>query len=126
MVKDGQLASAIRSIGAGGEPFSSAALRGHLGITTDDRRTFASFNDALRIYCKNNSHSLERVGKNRYRLLDCEPEVEARPRLRHVVIRITRTTSTPEPEPRAFSLRALAARLWLSLQRAIGGGAPAA
>jgi hypothetical protein len=108
MLTDTQLASAIRSLGATGEPFSSAALRAHLGMTTQDRRALTRFNDALRHYSKVNSHMLERVGKNRYRLLKCDPAVvdeEERPRLpRRVVIRITRTpvrvAAPAPPEPR--------------------------
>jgi hypothetical protein len=111
MLTDKQLASAIRSIGRSGEPFSSAALRAHLGMTTDDRRTLTSFNAALRTYCKANDHALERVGKNRYRLLEAVPDVDERTPLRRVVIRITRSPSAVEPEPRVFWLRALLAKL---------------
>lgn len=114
MVSDEQLASAIRSIGRSGEPFSSATLRAHLGMTTDDRRTFASFNDALRNYSKVNDHLLERVGKNRYRLLDPdpapEPEIDERP-LRQIVIRISYAAAEEEPEPQVFWLWAWLAKL---------------
>jgi hypothetical protein len=110
MVTDKQLASAVRSIGRSGEPFSSAALRAHLGMTTDDRRALTRFNAALRDYCKLNGHALERVGKNRYRLLESEPDVGERSPLRRVVIRITRTPVALGPEPRVFWLWALFAK----------------
>lgn len=118
MVTDKQLASAIRSVGSSGEPFSSAALRAHLGITTDDRRTLTSFNDALRAYSKAHRHTLERIGKNRYRLLECEPVIECEPEaeaprtLRRVVIRITREPAFVEPEPQVFWLWAWCAKLF--------------
>lgn len=118
MVSNEQLAGAIRSIGRSGEPFSSAALRAHLGMTTDDRRTLTRFNAALRTYSRINADTLERVGKNRYRLLESEPEDDLRPPLRRVVIRITRTPIDVEPEPRVFWLWALIARLGLPLRRA--------
>lgn len=121
MVTDSELARAIRAIGADGEPFSGAALRAHLGITTEDRRTLTHFNAVLRAYCKAHESSLEQVGKNRYRLLDaaldrdpeCEPEASEAPRLRRIVIRITRTPAEAEPEPRGW-LSAFFARLGLS------------
>jgi hypothetical protein len=123
MVTDKQLASAIRSIGGSGEPFSSAALRAHLGMTTEDRRTLTRFNAVLRAYCKVNGHTLERIGKNRYRLLESESDVgECRP-LRRVVIRITRTPLAVETEPRVFWLWAVFAKLGLLLQGTVGLGA---
>ena len=119
MVTDTELASAIRSIGATGEPFSSAMLRAHLGITTDDRRVLTHFNAVLRSYCSENGASLERLGKNRYRLVECEVddvvpeeddlEIEGPPRVRQIVIRITRVPA--EPEPRESWLGGLLARL---------------
>jgi hypothetical protein len=115
MVSDKQLASAIRTIGSSGEPFSSAALRTHLGMTTEDRRTLTRFNAALRDYCKLHDHTLERVGKNRYRLLEVVSQVDERPPLRRVVIRITRTSPAVEPEPRVFWLWALLAKLSAAL-----------
>ena len=114
MVTDEQLTSAIRSIGGSGEPFSSAALRAFLGISTEDRRALTRFNAALLAYSKR-SDSLERIGKNRYRLLESEPILEQPRALRRVVIRITRTPEVVEPEPRVFWLWALCAKLGLSI-----------
>lgn len=122
MVTDSELARAIRSIGADGEPFSSAVLRAHLGITTDDRRTHTHFNSVLRAYCKTHGNTLEQVGKNRYRLvdsdLDDEPDFDAEPdeprRLRRIVIRITRTPAEPEPDRHVSWWSALVTRLGLA------------
>jgi hypothetical protein len=87
-------------------------------MTTDDRRTLTRFNAALRTYSRSNAQTLERVGKNRYRLLESEPEVDERTPLRRVVIRITRTPLAVEPEPRVFWLWAWFAKLGLTLRRA--------
>lgn len=126
MVTDTELASAIRSVGATGEPFSGAMLRAHLGIATEDPRVLTHFNAVLRSYCSENADSLERVGKNRYRLRDCAaeegdadasaPEVDERPRVRRIVIRITRVPAEPEP-PESWL-----GGLFSTLSRAIGLG----
>ena len=123
MVNAEQLASAIRSIGGSGVPFSSAELRAHLGMTTEDRRTLTRFNAAVRSYCRDNEDMLERIGKNRYRLLEPLPELAERRPLRHVVIRITRTSAEAEPEPDVFWLWTLLSKLGLWWRRTIALGA---
>jgi hypothetical protein len=108
-----ELGDAVRAVGRGGEPFTSAAVRAHLGMTTEERRALTRFNDALRAYCKLRSDCLVQLGKNRYCLLESdEPEAEDdRPRRPlHLTIRITRPLTAEEPKPALSWLWALVAR----------------
>jgi hypothetical protein len=108
-----ELADAVRVVGRGGEPFTSAAVRAHLGMTTEERRALTRFNDALRAYCKVRGDCLVQLGKNRYCLLDSEEPQDEQPRRPlHVTIRITRMLVAEEPKPAVFGLWALVAR-WL-------------
>jgi hypothetical protein len=67
-----QLSDAVRQVGSSGKPFSSAAVRGCLGMTTQDRRTLTRFNNEFRAYQKASEGTLEMVSNNRYRLVAVE------------------------------------------------------
>jgi hypothetical protein len=111
-----QLEAAVRAVGRSGEPFTSAALRAHLGMKTEERRALTRFNDALRTYCKTQGDRLVQLGKNRYCLLESgerDEAVEERPRLPlRVTVRITRMPMAAAPKSPAFAFGAWVAR-WL-------------
>jgi hypothetical protein len=68
-----QLIAAIRAVGRDGKPFSSAAVRGNLGMTTQDRRAQTRFNNEFRAFQKAMGSELEKLANNRYRFNPAAP-----------------------------------------------------
>jgi hypothetical protein len=74
-----QLSAAIQEAGRDGKPFTSAAVRGILGMTTQDRQKQTRFNNEFRAYQKAHGEELEKLGNNRYRVLTVTAAAAAEP-----------------------------------------------
>jgi hypothetical protein len=63
-----ELSDAVRVAGRDGQPFSSAAVRGCLGLTTHDRSQLTRFQNRFRAFQKAAPEQIEKLGSNSYRL----------------------------------------------------------
>jgi hypothetical protein len=63
-----QLFAAVHEVGRAGKPFTSAAVRGALGMRTRDRRALTRFNQEFRAFHEAMGPQLVKLANNRYRL----------------------------------------------------------